>query len=86
MDTPMDRAPFGDPQRRRISSVTTHRARHRKHNCPTLPRGGYADRWRLEGEEGAINARACGDVRADSGYLYRLQYVVSDSTIGENRR
>lgn len=52
-----------------------------KHNCLTLPSGGFEDRWPLEGEDAVVTVRVHGDFRADSGDLLRSAALAAQGII-----
>ena len=52
-----------------------------KHNCLTLPSGGFEDRWPLEGKDGIVTVHVRGDFRADSGDLLRSAALAAQGIV-----
>jgi DNA-binding transcriptional LysR family regulator len=51
------------------------------HNCLTIPRGGFEDRWLFEGDEGPLTVQVRGNYRSDSGDLLRAAALAGQGLV-----
>jgi DNA-binding transcriptional LysR family regulator len=51
------------------------------HNCLTIPRGGFEDRWVFEGDEGPATVQVRGNYRSDSGDLLRAAALAGQGLV-----
>ena len=52
-----------------------------KHNCLTVPSGGFENRWSFEGAQGPVTVQVKGNYRSDSGDLLRAAALAGQGVV-----